>query len=117
LETRANAIVSNLEKRDAPASSRSGTGSVECKKETFFFSACLKFISETCPLLGQKGDTHSYCASLIMQAKEMRVSRGVSPFLTKAGVSPILSPIMKARTSPFIMKASASPISYIEDER
>jgi hypothetical protein len=38
---RANAIVSDLEKRDALASSRSGIGSVEGKKETIFFSARL----------------------------------------------------------------------------
>jgi hypothetical protein len=46
----------------------------------------------------------------------MHVSRGMSPFITKVGTSPIPSPIMKARASPFITKASASPILYIEDE-
>jgi hypothetical protein len=50
-----------------------------------------------------------------MQVKETRVARGVSPFITKAGVSPIPSPIMKARTSPFITKVDVSPILYIED--
>jgi hypothetical protein len=42
--------------------------------------------------------------------EQMHVSRGVSPFITKAGVSPI----MKAGVSPFIMKADVSPILYIE---
>jgi hypothetical protein len=41
LETCAKAIVSNLEKQDASASLRSGTGLVEGKKETICFSARL----------------------------------------------------------------------------
>jgi hypothetical protein len=49
-----------------------------------------------------------------MQVKETRVARGASPVITKASVSPISSPIMKAGVSPFIMKADASPIPYIE---
>jgi hypothetical protein len=49
-----------------------------------------------------------------MQVKETRVSKGVSHFITKMDVSPILSPTMKAGASPFIMKEGASPISYIE---
>jgi hypothetical protein len=48
-----------------------------------------------------------------MQEKETHVARGASPFIMKAGASPIT----KACASPFIMKAGASPISYIEDER
>jgi hypothetical protein len=69
-----------------------------------------------------------------MQVKEMCVSRGGSPFITKVGASPIpspitkaraspfitkagVSPITKARASPFITKAGASPILYIEDGR
>jgi hypothetical protein len=51
-----------------------------------------------------------------MQVKETHVSRGASPFITKASESPILSPIMKACASPFFMKAGAPPILYIEDE-
>jgi hypothetical protein len=51
-----------------------------------------------------------------MQVKETHVSRGASPFIIKAGESPILSPIMKACVSPFFMKAGVSPILYIEDE-
>jgi hypothetical protein len=49
-----------------------------------------------------------------MKAKETRVAKGASPFIMKASVSLIHSPIMKARASPFIMKASASPIPNIE---
>jgi hypothetical protein len=49
-----------------------------------------------------------------MQGKETRVSRGVSPFITKAGSSLIPFPIMKAGASPFITNAGASPILYIE---
>jgi hypothetical protein len=48
--------------------------------------------------------------SLIIQVKEMRAARGVSPFIMKASASPILSIIMKACASPFIIKAGASPI-------
>jgi hypothetical protein len=59
----------------------------------------------------------SYCASLIMQVKDMLVSRSVSPFIVKAGASPIPSPITKACVSPFITKMGASPILYIEGER
>jgi hypothetical protein len=55
-----------------------------------------------------------YCASLIMQVHETRVSRGVSPFITKAGASLIPSPITKASTFAFITNAGASPIPYIE---
>jgi hypothetical protein len=40
-EMRAKEIISNLEKRDAFASPRSMTDSVEGKKEMIFFSACL----------------------------------------------------------------------------
>jgi hypothetical protein len=49
-----------------------------------------------------------------MKAKETHVARGASPFITKADVSPIPSPIMKACASPFITKAGASPIPNIE---
>jgi hypothetical protein len=49
-----------------------------------------------------------------MKTKETRVARSVSPFITKAGVSPIPSPIMKAHASPFIIKAGASHIPNIE---
>jgi hypothetical protein len=49
-----------------------------------------------------------------MKAKETHVSRGVSPFITKADASPIPSPIMKVCASPFITKAGASPIPNIE---
>jgi hypothetical protein len=49
-----------------------------------------------------------------MQVKEMHVARGASPFITKAGMSLILSPIMKAGVSHFITKAGTSPIPYIE---
>jgi hypothetical protein len=52
-----------------------------------------------------------------MQANEMHVCRGASPFITKVGTSPILSPIMKPHASPFITKVGASPIPYIEDKR
>jgi hypothetical protein len=52
-----------------------------------------------------------------MQVKEMRVPRVASTFMMKAGVSPILSFIMKVCASTFIMKAAAPPILYIEDER
>jgi hypothetical protein len=48
------------------------------------------------------------------EAKETCVAKGVSPFITKAGASPIPSPIIKACMSPFIMKAGASPIPNIE---
>jgi hypothetical protein len=57
---------------------------------------------------------HWYCASLIMQVREMHVSRSVSPFIMKAGTSPIPSPITKAGVSPFITNAGASLIPYIE---
>jgi hypothetical protein len=53
---------------------------------------------------------------VIMQVKETLVPRGVSPFIIKAGASPILSPIINVRASPFIMKAGTSPIPCIEDE-
>jgi hypothetical protein len=49
-----------------------------------------------------------------MQVKETHFARGASPFIMKAGVSLILSPIMKAGTSSFITKVNASPIPYIE---
>jgi hypothetical protein len=49
-----------------------------------------------------------------MKTKETHVARGVSPFIIKAGASPIPSPIMKACTSPFITKAGVSPIPNIE---
>jgi hypothetical protein len=49
-----------------------------------------------------------------MQVKETHVARGMTPFITKAGTSPIPSPIMKVGTSHFITKADASPIPYIE---
>jgi hypothetical protein len=49
-----------------------------------------------------------------MKAKETRVDRGASPFITKVGVPPIPSPITKAHTSPFVMKAGASPILNIK---
>jgi hypothetical protein len=51
-----------------------------------------------------------------MQTKETCVYRGASRFITKADVSSIPSPIMKACMSPFITKVGVSPISYIEDE-
>jgi hypothetical protein len=79
-----------------------------------FWCILVKLISEKCLLLGQKGDMHCYSMSLIMQVKEMRVSRGASPFITKAGANPIPSPITKVGTSPFIMNADASPIPYID---
>jgi hypothetical protein len=44
----------------------------------------------------------------------MHVSRGASPFITKAGTSPIPSPITKAHASPFIMKEDVSPVPNIE---
>jgi hypothetical protein len=53
------------------------------RRRSSFWCVSVKFIYETCPLQWQKGDTHSYCASLIMQVKETRVARGVSPFITK----------------------------------
>jgi hypothetical protein len=49
-----------------------------------------------------------------MQVKEMCVSRAASPFITKVGASPILSPITKAGASLFITNTGASPIMYIE---
>jgi hypothetical protein len=49
-----------------------------------------------------------------MKVKETRISRGVSPFITKIGVSLISSAITKACTSPFIMKAGMSLIPNIE---
>jgi hypothetical protein len=49
-----------------------------------------------------------------MQVKKTRVSRGVPPFITKVGASPIPSLIMKACVSPFITKVGVSPILYIE---
>jgi hypothetical protein len=117
-ETRANVIVSNLEKWDVPASSRSGTDSVEGKMRwSSFWCISVKFISETHPLLWQKRDACSYCASLIIQVNGAHIYRNASPFIIKAGASPILSPITKAHASLFITKAGVSPIPYIEDER
>jgi hypothetical protein len=49
-----------------------------------------------------------------MQVKETCVSRGASPFITKASASHILSSIIKAGVSPFIIKADTSLILYIE---
>jgi hypothetical protein len=49
-----------------------------------------------------------------MKAKEMRVARGASPFITKVGASPIPSPITKECVSPFITKAGESSIPNIE---
>jgi hypothetical protein len=49
-----------------------------------------------------------------MKAKETRVARGASPFMTKAGASLIPFPITKACASPFITKADASHIFNIE---
>jgi hypothetical protein len=49
-----------------------------------------------------------------MKAKEMRIARGASPFITKADASPIPSPITKVHTSRFIMKARTCPILNIE---
>jgi hypothetical protein len=83
------------------------------RRRSIFWRVLVK-LSETCMLLWQKGDECSYCTSPIMQVKETRVSKCVSHFITKMGVSPILSPTMKAGASPFIMKEGASPISYIE---
>jgi hypothetical protein len=51
-EMRAKAIVSDLEKRDAPASARIRTGSVEDKRRrSTFRRVSAKLISETRPLL------------------------------------------------------------------
>jgi hypothetical protein len=44
-ETCSKAIISDLEKWDVPASPRSRTGSVEGKKETIYFSACLSYVN------------------------------------------------------------------------
>jgi hypothetical protein len=52
--------------------------------------------------------------SSIMKTKETHVSRCASPFIRKADVFSIHSPIMKAHTSPFITKVGASPIPNIE---
>jgi hypothetical protein len=49
-----------------------------------------------------------------MNEKEARVARGASPFIMKADVSLIHSPIMKAHASLFMTKAGASPIPNIE---
>jgi hypothetical protein len=49
-----------------------------------------------------------------MKRKETHVSRGASPFISKAGASLIPSTIMKARASPFITKVGVSPIPNIE---
>jgi hypothetical protein len=49
-----------------------------------------------------------------MKAKEARVARGTSPFITKTDASPIPSLITKARTSPFITEADTSSILNIE---
>jgi hypothetical protein len=49
-----------------------------------------------------------------MKAKETHVVRGTSPFITKAGVSPIPSPIIKVCASPFITKAGGSLTPNIE---
>jgi hypothetical protein len=49
-----------------------------------------------------------------MKAKETCVARGVSPFITKADVSPISSLITKVCVSPFITKAGASSIPNTE---
>jgi hypothetical protein len=45
------------------------------------------------------------------ESKRDCVARGASPFIMKADVSSIPSPIMKARTFPFIMKADTSPFT------
>jgi hypothetical protein len=55
-----------------------------------------------------------YCTSPIMKVKETRVARSTSPFIIKAGASPIPSPIMKACVSPFITKVGASLIPNIK---
>jgi hypothetical protein len=52
--------------------------------------------------------------SLIMKEKEMGIARDTSPFITKASMSPIHSPITKACTSFFITKAGSSLIPIIE---
>jgi hypothetical protein len=49
-----------------------------------------------------------------MKAKETHIARGASPFIMRAGMCPIPSPITKARVSPFITKASVSHIPNIE---
>jgi hypothetical protein len=49
-----------------------------------------------------------------MKVKETCVARGASPFIMKAGASPIPSPIMKAHVLPFITKADTSPILSIK---
>jgi hypothetical protein len=49
-----------------------------------------------------------------MQVKKTCVSRDASPFITKADVSLIPSPITKVGASPFITNAGVPPIQYIE---
>jgi hypothetical protein len=49
-----------------------------------------------------------------MKAKETRVVRGASPFITKTGTSPISSSVTKAHASPFITKVGVSLIPNIE---
>jgi hypothetical protein len=49
-----------------------------------------------------------------MKGNEAHFYRGASPFILKAGVSPIAYPITKVHASPFIMKAGTSPIPNIE---
>jgi hypothetical protein len=49
-----------------------------------------------------------------MKAKETHICRVVSPFITKAGASPIPSLTTKVRASPLITKVGVSPIPNIE---
>jgi hypothetical protein len=58
-------------------------------RRSAFQRISVKLVSETCLLLLQKEDVHSYCASPIMQVKETRAARGASPFILKAGMSHI----------------------------
>jgi hypothetical protein len=58
-------------------------------RRSAFWRVSVKLISETCPLLYNKGDACFYYVSSIMQVKETRISRGASPFIRKEDAFPI----------------------------
>jgi hypothetical protein len=49
-----------------------------------------------------------------MKAKETRVARGASHFITKAGASPILSPIIKVCARPILPRRALVCSSHVQ---
>jgi hypothetical protein len=106
---RTKAIVSDLQKWGTSTSARSELAQWRLKRRrSSFWCVSVKLISETCPLPWQNGYARSYCASPSMQVKETCVARGTSPFITKAGTSPI--PYIERRVLEWRISVSYPPL-------